>query len=103
MNESKEKFLESLKKFNSRFKDVDWASGNCYYYAVILQARFGGKICYDVIRGHFVLSIEGLGIFDYYGEYTDPDMKLVEWEHFADYDILQKERIIRDCIQNDPE
>ena len=77
--------------------DCNWVSGNCYYFSLILKDRFPeGKIYYDVISGHFV--------FEYYGNYYDwtgnivPNGYLVEWENFGQYDVLQKQIIIRDCL-----
>ena len=81
-----------------RFKfDCNWTSGNCYYFAIILKDRFPeGIIFYDVIYGHFVFLYEGK-YYDWTG-CINPDGILVEWDKFEEYDYLQKERIITDCI-----
>lgn len=81
-----------------RFKtDCSWITGNCYYFAVILQSRFpGGDILYDVSCGHFVYSYCGK-FYDWSGELTDFG-NLVKWSDFENYDHLQKERIISGCI-----
>lgn len=78
-------------------KDCDWLNGNCYYFALILKDRFPeGTIYYDVIDGHF--------IYKYHSKYYDwggiakPSDHVVEWDKFAEYDSLQKERIIQNCI-----
>ena len=89
---------EVLNFINRRFKnDCNWTTGNCYYFAVILKDRFPeGEMYYDVIYGHFV--------FKYQNEYYDWNGViqsigyLVEWDKFEEYDFLQKERIIKDCI-----
>lgn len=77
--------------------DCKWTDGNCYYFAIILKDRFPeGEMYYDVIYGHFV--------FKYQNEYYDWNGAvrsigyLVEWDKFEEYDFLQKERIIKDCI-----
>lgn len=75
--------------------DSNWLSGNCYYFAIILRERFGGKILYDVLNGHFVTEIYGVkydwqGVCDNGGIYLD-------WETFEDAE--QKQRIIRDCVR----
>ena len=89
---------ELLEFIQRRFqKNSDWLTGNCYYFAVILKNRFPeGKIYYDVTTGHFLFQYEDkyydwTGMVNLYGE-------LIEWDKFEEYDSLQKERIIRDCI-----
>lgn len=46
---------------NRRFPkelDCNWRNGNCYFFAIILKARFPkGRIMYDVIDGHFLFNI----------------------------------------------
>ena len=51
---------------------------------------------YDVHNGHFIFFYNGK-YYDWSGE-IKPDGYLVEWENFDDYDPLQKQVIIRDCI-----
>lgn len=84
---------------NRRFpSDNMWTSGNCFYFALILKARFpSGKIYYDVIYGHFIFEYEGY-LYDWDGMYYKDDDYLVEWDKFNEYDSLQKEIIVRDCI-----
>ena len=84
---------------NRRFpNDNMWTSGNCFYFASILKARFpSGKIYYDVIYGHFVFEHEGC-LYDWNGVYCKDDDFLVEWDKFDEYDSIQKKIIIRDCI-----
>lgn len=78
--------------------DCHWLDGNCYYFAVILKARFpDGKIFYDAINGHFVFLIIGK-YYDWTGE-IEPDGELIEWQRLGNYDRLWKERIIRDCVR----
>ena len=93
---SDDEVLEFIKR---RFpKEANWVSENCYYFAVILNNRFNGTIYYDVIYGHFVTRI-GDSYFDNNGKVDLTDRVLVEWEKFDEYDSLQKQRIIRDCIR----
>lgn len=75
----------------------DWVSGNCYYFARILNARFGGTIYYDVEIGHFVTEINGK-FYDWNGEVPENDDLYVLWSNFDSYDQCQKMRIIKDCI-----
>lgn len=93
-----------LKFINERFPDdSNWANGNCYYFARILQDRFpDGSIYYDVIDCHFVFKHDGK-YYDHTGVVKYDNDKginhyLVEWDHFDEYDSIQKKRIIRDCI-----
>lgn len=79
--------------------DNNWLNQNCYYFALILKDRFPeGTIVYDVVEGHFMLRIDRY-YFDWHGSYTFIDESpFIEWDTFDEYDTLQKERIIRDCI-----
>ncbi len=64
---------------------------------MILKARFPqASLWYDVVLGHFVTLIDGK-YYDWTG-IIYPDGYLVEWNNFDDYDSLQKQRIIKDCI-----
>ena len=78
-------------------KDCNWTNGNCYYFAIILKDRFPeGKIFYDIINGHFVFKYQDK-IYDWNGIYNSKGI-FVDWEIFDEYDSLQKQRIIRDCV-----
>lgn len=78
--------------------DCNWLDGNCYYFSVILKSRFPqGTICYDVINGHFLFKYQEL-LYDWTGK-VKPNGYLVEWKKFDEYDCLQKQVIIRDCIK----
>ncbi len=90
---------EVLEFIHRRFPiDCNWLNGNCFFFAVILKNRFPqGTIYYDVINGHFIFKYE-----DNYYDWTGiiySDGYLVEWDNFNDYDSLQKQRIINDCIK----
>ena len=77
--------------------DCNWLAGNCYYFSLILKDRFpDGIIYYDVIDGHFIFKYQE-SYYDWSGE-IHPDGYLVEWDKFEQYDSLQKQVIIRDCI-----
>ena len=78
--------------------DCHWLDGNCYYFAVILKARFpNGKILYDAINGHFVFLFNGK-CYDWTGE-VEVEGELIEWQMFGNYDRLWEKRIIRDCVR----
>ena len=89
--------LEFIKR---RFpQDNNWLNGNCYYFAIILKSRFPqGIILYDVIDGHFVVSIDNIK-YDWSGVINDQgNHYYVDWDHFDKYDSLQKQSIIDGCI-----
>lgn len=89
---------EVLEFIHRRFPvDSHFLDGNCYYFSLILKDRFiSSKVMYDVISGHFVTLIDGK-YYDWTG-IVEPDGYLVEWDKFDEYDNLQKQVIIRDCI-----
>lgn len=90
-----------LNFINRRFREsFSWLTGNCYYFALILSDRFKGDIYYNVVDGHFITKIDGV-YYDHTGVLTfqEKDLKyIISWKDFKDYDSLQYERIIRDCL-----
>lgn len=76
--------------------DQNWLTGNCYFFALILQNVFGGEIYYDVTRGHFMTEIDG-DLYDWSGLVNEP-VTIISWSTFDKYDPLVMERVIRDCI-----
>lgn len=89
--------MEVIEFIQRRFpSDCNWKTGNCYYFALILKDRFPqGIIYYDVIACHFCVKIDGL-YYDWEGVYT-PYIP-IEWDKFDEYDSIQKQVIIRDCL-----
>lgn len=61
-----------IDKFISGFKTSPdpFQNGYCYYFAHMLQRRFGGNILYEPVRGHFVLGLAG-HLYDSTGDVTD--------------------------------
>lgn len=87
-----EEFIK--KRFNI---DCNWLDGNCYYFSIILKARFPQAIIlYDIINGHFVVDIDN-EYYDWTGK-IDKTGIFIKWENFDNYDPIRKKRIIRDCI-----
>lgn len=98
MERRKDMDNEVLEFIRRRFSnDCHWLDGNCYYFAMILRERFDGVIMYDVIRGHFVTQIDGF-LYDWRGIVDESDGKFIEWYRFNEYDSLQLERVVEDCI-----
>ena len=86
-----------LDRFHRYDNDIDriFTEGCCYWFAVILNKRFpNSRIMYDPVVNHFVTEINGL-LFDITGEVTN-QYNVVDWETYPDE--LEKERIIRNCI-----
>lgn len=79
--------------------DCNWTTGNCYYFAIILKARFPkAVIWYNVISGHFFVNIDGHD-YDWTGEiHRSSTDTYVLWEDMNNYDSNVRKRIIRDCI-----
>lgn len=91
-----------IKKF--KFVDADnleavFTSGNCYYFAVILNEHFGGEIYYLPIANHFVCKINE-NFYDITGKVI-PDEKPICWADYKKYDELEYNRIVRDCLNFD--
>ena len=90
---------EILKFIQKRFsQNCNWLDGNCFYFALILEKRFGGRIFYDVINGHFVTKFDGV-FYDWTGVVDNKDAIYIEWDKFYEYDFTQFLRIWRDCIK----
>ena len=81
--------------------DSNWTSGNCYYFAVILQEAFpDGRIVYEPVEGHFMYKYNGC-LYDWTGrvlEHFTAD-EIIDWNSYSHYDPLHYERIVRDCIR----
>lgn len=98
-----DKKREIRKFIYNRFPyDSNWLDKNCYYFAIILKKRFPeATIVYDVSDGHFLVRIEDI-YFDWMGDHDFSkeiqEKYFIEWDKFDEYDSLQKQRIIRDCI-----
>lgn len=89
-----------LKFISNRFPiDCNWLTGNCFYFAQILKSRFPeGEIYYDVIFGHFLFKIYN-NYYDWSGK-VESIGQPVKWDTFqSEYDSLQYERIIKDCVK----
>ena len=89
---------EVLEFINRRFKkDENWCDGNCYWFSLILCARFPNfRIYYAPIIGHFVAG-DGDKFYDWIGEYT-VDEKLVLFDDIKKEDTLWYEHLVRDCV-----
>lgn len=81
-----------------------WTTGNCYWFAVILShycylKKIRHTIVYDVINGHFMIYNYEDGMFyDFEGAHPNSQGYEVIWNKFEEYDALQYDRIVEDCI-----
>lgn len=79
--------------------DCSWTTGNCYFFAVILKARFPkGEIYYDVIDGHFVFKLNDT-FYDHTGLIFVNTSDIVLWDKFKEYDEGRYKAIVRGCIK----
>ena len=98
------------RRFPTAKDDSQWVSGNCFYFASMLKSRFPqGFIVYDVIDGHFLFLYHSMLVDAVHHEYLSEKFvpsetnfmvksSIVVWDFFKNYDSIQYERIIRDCI-----
>lgn len=77
-------------------QDCNWTTGNCFWFAVILNQRFGGKIMYDSIDGHFLFKYENQ-YYDYTG-LVQPSNLLYDFDTYEEFDAKDYHRVVRDCI-----
>lgn len=91
---------EVIEFIKRRFpNDSMWLSGNCYYFALILHARFPqSKIIYDPINGHFIIQYKNT-LYDWHGVYVPKNYSaLIDWDEYATIDNEHYKRIQRDVI-----
>lgn len=77
-----------------------YTNGYCFHFAAMLNIMYpGGDIYYDTVRGHFLYFYQN-DWYDVTGPVTVETCKsfLVKWSEFEQYDALQYERILRDCV-----
>lgn len=97
----KETVLGFIKHFKGS-EDV-FLYGCCYWFAFILQERFGGTMMYEPTENHFVQEIGGR-LYDASGDVTEKYTSeyLMFWSDMEQYDHLLYKRIVRDCIRKEP-
>ena len=89
-------FIDKFKElYKEQLEDI-FVDGWCYYFAVILKARFAGRIYYLPIENHFVCKIGEL-FYDVKGIFV-PEEEAYPWDEYKYEDILHVKHIIRDCI-----
>lgn len=93
------KFINDFKKQHPAEIEDTFLHGYCYWFAMILNSRFGvinTEIYYLPIQNHFITKIKDK-FYDITGEVI-PDEKPYLWCIYAMTDMSECKRIIRDCI-----
>lgn len=95
---------QTILRFIEQFKDGTemFTCGLCYWFAFILQERFGGNMMYEPIENHFVQDIGGR-LYDVRGDVTDQYStgRLMFWADMEAYDSSLYRRLIRDCVRKE--
>lgn len=89
-------FINDFKKYEKEEVLFNtFTKGYCYYFALILNTRFGGHILYDEKEGHFVTKI-GNYIYDVRGDITNfyKNVSLLNEEEWKN-----NEEIVYGCIE----
>lgn len=92
--------MTDIIRWISNFKDAKktFTEGCCYWFAYILQQRYGGEIWYDNIIGHFVCKIEGT-YYDVTGVYEPENIDWLEsWSSIQQTEPERAQRITKHCI-----
>ena len=92
-------FIDHFADYGKEVIDC-FTTGNCYWFAVILNERFGGTIVYNPVACHFACKLNGGHIYDITGQIdtvvTGP------WEDF--YEMMLKDpihyaRVYDNCVE----
>lgn len=97
---------EVLEFINRRFNNPEviksFTNGNCYYFAVILKARFNkGLIMYNEIDNHFGYLLDNK-IYDITGVICEKFSNDNLWDYWFIYynrESANSRRVINDCIK----
>mgnify|MGYP000181991176 CR=1 FL=1 len=96
--------VSDILDFISNFKDAQdtFLYGCCYWFAFILNERFGGTTMYLPVENHFVQAI-GKRLYDVSGDVTVDYMYayIIPWANMEHYDSSLHRRIVRDCINKE--
>lgn len=89
--------LADVLKFIDAFSDMKehYLSGKCYWFAVILRERFGGRIFYNQIDNHWACLIGG-HLFDASGEIDQTGFE--QWPGIIKDDTPYYNRLLSQCI-----
>ena len=95
---------ETVLDFISNFRDTQetFLNGCCFWFAFILQERFGGTMMYLPVENHFVQAI-GKRLYDVSGDVTPKYLcsQIIPWETIEQYDSSLYRKLVRDCIKKE--
>lgn len=91
--------------FINYFKNAQeiFLNGCCFWFAFILQERFGGTMMYEPVENHYLQEIGGR-LYDVSGDVTDQygaSKHLMRWSDMEQFDSSLYRRLIRDCIKKE--
>lgn len=94
---------QKILQFISLFEDAKdiFLYGLCFWFAFILQERFGGTMMYEQVENHYIQEIGGR-LYDVSGDVTErygTSKYLVPWADFEQRDSSLYQRLVRDCIK----
>lgn len=97
-----EVILDFIAQFRELGAENCFSNGMCYWFARILQDRFGGLITYDLVENHFGFKeiIDTEKVYDITGDVTNK-YNWVLWIDYQIQDPIHSSRIIRDCINKE--
>ena len=91
-------FINSFKNAQETFLNGCW-----FWFAFILQERFGGTMMYEPVENHYVQEIGGR-LYDVSGDVTErygSSEHLMRWADMEQFDSILYRRLIRDCIKKE--
>ncbi len=91
--------VEEILHFIAAFKQAQttFTTGCCYWFANILNQRFGGETMYANIENHWVQRIGGR-LYDVTGDVTEQYQIVVPWNEWQRREPGVTQRLFRDCI-----
>lgn len=96
--------IQEILSFIDNFKDAQSAFlyGCCYWFAFILNERFGGTTMYLPVENHFVQAI-GKRLYDVSGDVTAEYLtaKIIPWVAMEQYDSTMYQRLIQGYINKE--
>lgn len=94
--------MDRVEEFINRrfYMNCDWMRSNSYFFALILKSVFSGRIVYDPVAEHFLLSVDGvyydwIGRKDYEEEHSS---NFLDWNTYLWEYPSHASKIMRDCI-----
>ena len=90
-------FINNFKKSNPQAIEKAFTEGNCYWFAKILEERFGGVILYNPVENHFAWVDENhKGTYDITGQIKGEGFS--PWDFYYEWDPSEDTRIEKQCV-----